>query len=282
MSSALDLRDNEKLERLKELLRGLGSVAVAYSNGVDSTFLLKVAHDVLGEGCVAVTAVSGALPRREERESADFCRENGIRQIFFPSGELELEAYARNGADRCYHCKHNLFSGILRIAEEEGLAAVAEGSNLDDLGDYRPGLRALGELGVRSPLREAGLTKAEIRALSRALGLPTWDKPSFACLASRLPYGERITAEKLSRVERGERFLAELGLRQYRVRLHGEVARIEVEPEDIPRLAEPETRARLVAAFRAIGFAYAALDLQGYRTGSLNETLKEGGGSGDT
>ena len=263
----------EKLKRLRERVRGIGSAVVAFSSGVDSTFLLHVAHEELGERVVAATIRSHTFPKRELDEAAAFCRAEGVRHVVIESEELDIPGFAENPPDRCYHCKRELFSKLLAFARENGLAAVLEGSNLDDDGDYRPGRRAIQELGIVSPLHEAGLTKAEIRALSREMGLPTSDKPSFACLASRFPYGERITAAALERVERAEQWLlgAGLGLRQLRVRSHGDLARIEVPPDAIPRLAA--RAAEIDAAFKELGFAYVALDLRGYRTGSMNEVL---------
>ena len=262
-----------KLERLRALLREIRSAAVAFSSGVDSTFLLRVAHEELGENAVAVTARSHSFPKRELDEAAAFCAREGVRHEIIDSEELDIPGFVENPPDRCYHCKKAIFGKLVAFAQANGLAAVLEGSNMDDDGDYRPGRRAIRELGIRSPLHDAGLTKAEIRVLSKRMGLPTADKPSFACLASRFPYGERITAAGLERVERAEQWLmdAGLGLAQLRVRSHGDMARIEVPPADIPRLA---TRAEeIAAALKSFGFAYVALDLQGYRTGSLNETL---------
>ena len=268
--------ENAKIKRLRASLREIGSAAVAFSSGVDSTFLLRAAHEELGDKAVAVTVRSQLIPRRELDEAAAFCRAEGVRHEVVDFDALSAPAVVANPPDRCYHCKKEVFGLILAFARGAGLAAVLEGSNLDDDGDYRPGRRAIRELGVRSPLHEAGLTKEEIRVLSREMGLPTWSKPSFACLASRFPYGERITAKGLERVDRAERWLREeLGLAQLRVRAHGDLARIEVPPDDIPRLAA--RAAEIAAAFKGLGFAYVTLDLQGYRTGSLNETLERKG-----
>ena len=266
---------SEKLTRLRSTLREIGSAAVAFSSGVDSTFLLRVAHEELGDRVVAVTVRSPAFPKRELDEASAFCRAENIRHEILDSDELSVPGFADNPPDRCYHCKKAIFGEIGALARAFGLAAVVEGSNVDDDGDYRPGRRAIAELGVKSPLRDAGLTKSEIRELSRAMGLPTADKPSFACLASRFPYGERITAAGLERVGRAEQWLldAGLGLTQLRVRSHGDMARIEVPPDEIPRIAAHA--AEIAAAMKESGFAYAALDLQGYRTGSMNETLKK-------
>ena len=260
-----------KLTRLRTLLRETGGIAIAFSSGVDSTFLLKVAHEELGEKAIAVTARSHSFPKREQDEAAAFCAREGIRQVMVDSEELAIPGFRQNPTNRCYLCKKELFTKILEIARAEGLSAVAEGSNMDDLGDYRPGLQAIRELGIRSPLREAGLTKDEIRDLSRRMGLPTWNKPSFACLASRFPYGEEITVERLGRVERAEKFLMDLGFGQVRVRSHGDLARIELFAADIPKAVEQ--REKIHATLKEFGFSYAALDLLGYRTGSMNEVL---------
>ena len=272
--------EEAKLLRLRERLRSIGSAAVAFSSGVDSTFLLRVAHEELGDRVLAVTVRSHAFPKRELDEAESFCRAEGVRHEILDSDELSIPEFVENPPDRCYHCKKTIFGEIAALARAYGLNAVLEGSNLDDDGDYRPGRRAIKELGVLSPLHDAGLTKAEIRTLSRKMGLPTAEKPSFACLASRFPYGERITAAALERVERAEQWLldAGFGLTQLRVRSHGDMARIEVPPGDIPRLAE--RAGEIAATLKSFGFAYVTLDLNGYRTGSMNEVLFEKGNDG--
>jgi len=268
-----------KLERLRAQLREIGSAAVAFSSGVDSTFLLRVAHEELGENVVAVTARSHSFPKRELDEAAAFCAREGVRHEIIDSEELDIPGFAENPPDRCYHCKKALFGKLIAFAQANGLAAVLEGSNMDDDGDYRPGRRAIRELGIRSPLHDAGLTKAEIRVLSKRMGLPTADKPSFACLASRFPYGEEITVDRLARVERAEQFLLDLGFRQVRVRSHGDLARIELCAVDIPEAIAQ--REKIYDALKSFGFAYVTLDLQGYRTGSMNEVLKTNEKSGE-
>ncbi|WP_130838590.1 ATP-dependent sacrificial sulfur transferase LarE [Lachnoclostridium sp. Marseille-P6806] len=257
---------------LKEQLRSLGSLAVAFSGGVDSAFLARAAHDVLGDRAVLITARASSFPAKELDEAKQFALSEGITQYEVDFDEFSVGGFAENPENRCYLCKRELFSRILALAAEKGIPHVAEGSNLDDLDDYRPGLAAIAELDVESPLRAAGLTKEDIRALSHMLGLPTWDKPSFACLASRFVYGERITPQRLRMVENAEQYLMKLGFRQLRVRIHGgNMARIEVPEEALPVLFAK--RAAVAGELRRIGFTYVTMDLDGYRTGSMNETI---------
>lgn len=258
---------------MRTLFRNMGSVVLAYSGGVDSTFLLKVASEVLGDRLLAVTALSPTYPGGEHERACAIARSLGVRHVTIRTDELQNPEFCANPPDRCYYCKSELMRELRAIADREGIGAVAEASNLDDCEDFRPGRRAVQEAAVRSPLLEVGLTKDEIRMLSKEMDLPTWELPSMACLASRFPYGETITTEKLRRVEQAEAFLRELGLRQVRVRSHGEVARIEVEAGRVRDLADPGLRLRVVNRLKSLGFAYVTIDLEGYRTGSMNEVL---------
>jgi len=270
------MKEAKKLEKLKALLRETDGIAVAYSGGVDSAFLSAVAVGELGERAIAVTALSPTYSPREQREAAALAKELGIRQIAVESNELEIEGFADNPADRCYFCKSELFTVVRRVADAHGIGVVADGTNADDLDDYRPGRRAACEQSVRSPLLEAGLNKQEIRNLSRELGLPTADKPALACLASRFPYGSKISEEKLAQVEAVESALRDQGLRQVRARHYGDALRIEVGNDEIARLCDDEVREKVVKAAKAAGFTYVTLDLEGYRTGSMNEVLGQG------
>ena len=264
------MSDDAKLDRLRDILRGMGGALVAYSGGVDSTFLLRVAHDVLGDRAVAVTAISESFASSEREDAEKFAREMGARHVLVETRELDREGYRENSSERCYFCKSELFEKLVPIAERENLPWVAYGEIADDATDHRPGARAARERKIRAPLAEAGLTKIEIRRISRELGLATWDKPSIACLSSRIPYGQEVTPEKLSTIERAEAALRRAGLRQIRVRHHESVARIETDEAGMKILLDPEVRERVALELRELGYAYVTLDLQGYRTGSLN------------
>jgi pyridinium-3,5-biscarboxylic acid mononucleotide sulfurtransferase len=266
---------DEKRALLGEILRGYGKAAVAFSGGVDSSYLCKAAREELGDGAIAITIVSPMLPKSELGDARKVACLVGIRHILVESPEIE-EVVAVNPKDRCYHCKKREFASIAAAARKEGVSLVLDGTNVDDEGDYRPGMRAIAELGVASPLREAGLGKEEIRELSRRSSLPTSEKPAFACLASRIPYGERIDAAKLGRIEKAEDFLRGLGLRQFRVRSHGDLARIEVDPAERPKLFSEAKLDSIARAFESFGFLYSSLDLAGYKQGNLNKAIGEG------
>lgn len=264
---------SEKEKQLRAYLQRLGSLAVAYSGGVDSTYLLKVAAEELGGRALAVTAMSSTYPEREKLKSQEVAAQIGARQLLVESEETDIPEFKTNPPDRCYFCKKELFHKVAEVALREGISFLADGSNTDDLHDHRPGQRALKELQILSPLRECGFSKDDIRERSRALGLPTWNQPAFACLSSRFPYGTPITPEALVKIDRSETALYELGFRVVRVRHHDNLARIEIGPEEIERLQDPVLRERIVRAIKGAGYSYVALDLEGYRTGSMNEVL---------
>lgn len=272
----IDLDAAQVKEReLFDILRKLERVLVAFSGGTDSAYLAWAAHKALGENAIAITADSASMPTSHKHDAVEFVRQFGIRHEFIPTYEFENPAYSANNPDRCFHCKDELFRRMEQIAPEYGSPVIVYGVNVDDLGDYRPGQSAAKEHEVKAPLVEAGLTKAEIRELSRVAGLPTWDRPAAACLSSRVPYGTEVTKETIGKIEVAEERIKELGFRQYRVRFHGELARVEIAREELPKALSVEMIDRLNAVFSDLGFLYVTLDLKGYRQGSLNEALPQ-------
>lgn len=269
-----ELSLNEKYNNLVKYLKDLGSVAVAFSGGVDSTFLLKVAHDTLGDKAIAVIAVLNSFPERERKEAEDFCCKEGIDYFICEIDELTIDGFSDNPKNRCYLCKSELMRRIKEVAKANGIAHVVEGSNTDDNSDYRPGHIAVAEQGIKSPLRDNDLSKEDIRKLSKELNLPTWNKPSFACLSSRFVYGEKITREKLQMVEKAEKLLYDLGFSQFRVRIHGMMARIEVPTSEFEKIIVSENSLKINSSLKSLGFTYVSLDLGGYRTGSMNDSIK--------
>jgi pyridinium-3,5-biscarboxylic acid mononucleotide sulfurtransferase len=277
MASLVDVSDpallHAKQEKLFSVLRGLDRVMVAYSGGADSAYLAWAAHQVLGASALAVTADSASIPESHKRDAEAFVRQFGIPHEYIETREFENPDYLKNDANRCFHCKDELFTRLEEMGRERGIANIIYGVNADDLGDYRPGQNAAGLHKVKAPLVEAALRKAEIRELSRMAGLPTWDRPAAACLSSRIPYGTPVTIENIKTVERGEEEVKALGFRQFRVRYHGELVRLEIARDELPRALTQEMARQFTAIFKALGFQYVTLDLEGYRQGSLNEVL---------
>jgi len=265
-----------KYKLLQNILQEMGTIAVAFSGGVDSTLLLKVAWDVLGKNVLAVTAVSETTPAHEKKQALSFVQSAEIPHICIQTEELSDPKFVSNPQDRCYICKKMRFGKLVSLAKEKGYDRIADGENLDDSSDFRPGRRAVRELGIQSPLRDVGFGKSDIRELSKELGLSTWNKPAYACLASRIPYGHKITAEKLRQIDEGEEYIRQAGLAaQVRVRHEGDTARIEVPEEDIAGFSDPRVRKQVVTHFKNLGFHFIALDLEGYRMGSLNQSLRQ-------